>query len=148
MNASPSSNLDFPLAGQRLVIVEDEYIQYLALVEELSDAGAQIVGFAGSVHAALKMVKATLSDGGISMAVLDINLCGERVLPVADMLAANGVPFVFLTGYGDQVDTGPHTGAPVIEKPYNCSELLVRIVTALDLEASPCLLRADSRNSF
>jgi DNA-binding response OmpR family regulator len=142
MNASPASNLEVPLAGQRLVIVEDEYIQYLALAEELSDAGAEIVGFAGSVHAALKMVKSTLSDGGISMAVLDINLCGECVLPVADMLAANDVPFVFLTGYGDQGDTGLHSSAPVIEKPYECSELVVQIVTALACEALPRRLKA------
>jgi DNA-binding response OmpR family regulator len=130
-NASLEAISDAPLAGQRLVMVEDEYIQYLALAEELSDAGAEIVGFAGSVHAALKMVKSTLSDGGISMAVLDINLWGECVLPVADMLAENGVPFVFLTGYGDQGDTGLHSSAPVVEKPYQLSELLAQITTVL-----------------
>jgi DNA-binding response OmpR family regulator len=139
MNASPASHPDTPLAGQRLVIVEDEYIQYMALAEVLSDAGAEVVGFAETVSAALEMVEAKLSDGGINLALLDLNLSSQRVLPVADRLAASGVPFVFLTGYGDRSHIGLHHRAPVIEKPYDYDALIATIEMVLARQAAPLL---------
>jgi hypothetical protein len=62
--------------------------------------------------------------------VLDINLDGEAVRPVADTLASLGVPFLFATGYGERCDTGGHRNAPVLHKPFDPHELLVAI-TAL-----------------
>jgi hypothetical protein len=62
--------------------------------------------------------------------VLDINLDGEAVRPVADTLAALGVPFLFATGYGEHCDTGGHESAQVLHKPFTLRELLVAI-TAL-----------------
>ena len=52
-----------------------------------------------TVGEALRLVEAAAADGGIGAAVLDINLAGRHVGPVADRLAALGVPFVFATGY-------------------------------------------------
>ena len=70
------------------------------------------------------------ADGGISAAVLDINLDGQRVEPVADRLAALGVPFLFATGYGEGCDTGGHGAAPILDKPF-APERLVAAVEAL-----------------
>jgi hypothetical protein len=59
---------------------------------------------------------------------LDINLAGEAVTPVADRLAALGVPFVFATGYGTDCDTGGHPAATVLHKPFATG----RLVTAVE----------------
>jgi len=59
----------------------------------------------------------------IDAAVLDANLNGRSVMPVAEALAARGVPFVFATGYGDDKITPEHYGAPVIRKPYDVTQV-------------------------
>jgi hypothetical protein len=100
------------------------------MVEDgLVDAGAKVVGPAASVGDALQLIDEVASDGGLSAAVLDINLNGEVVSPVADRLAALGVPFVFATGYGEGCDTGGHA-APMLRKPF-APEMLVNAVDAL-----------------
>ena len=100
------------------------------LVEDgLLDAGAMVVGPAASVEEALRLIDAAESDGGLSAAVLDLNLDGEAVLPVADRLAALGVPFLFATGYDEACGTGGHA-APVLQKPFS-PETLALAVQAL-----------------
>ncbi|MBD0274071.1 MAG: response regulator, partial [Acetobacteraceae bacterium] len=83
-----------------------------------------------TVDDALRLVEAAAADGGISAAVLDISLDGRHVGPVADRLAALGVPFLFATGYGEDCDTGGHRAVPVLSKPFS-PESLVVIVEAL-----------------
>ena len=98
--------------------------------DELREAGAEVVGPAGSVEGALRLIEAAAKDGGLSAAVLDINLQGQAVAPVANRLAALGVPFLFATGYGGNRDAGGHDAAPVLEKPFD-TERLVASVAAL-----------------
>ncbi len=62
--------------------------------------------------------------------MLDINLSGRHVSPVAQKLAALGVPFLFATGYGDDYDRGRHGAAPMLHKPFD-SEKLIAAVEAL-----------------
>ena len=116
-----ASSFDRPakLKDMRVLIVEDE----------LLDAGATVLGPVPSVSDALRLVEAA-ADGGISAAVLDINLQGEAVGPVADRLVALGVPFVFATCYGEGRDTGGHGTAPTLRKPY-CTGSLIAAVEAL-----------------
>ena len=64
--------------------------------------------------------------------MLDINLDGQHVEPVADRLAALGVPFLFATGYGEGHGTGGHGAAPVLRKPF-APERLIAAVEALAL---------------
>ncbi|HXQ46888.1 MAG TPA: hypothetical protein VN806_09745, partial [Caulobacteraceae bacterium] len=59
----------------------------------------------------------------LDAAVLDANLNGESVLPVAQALAARGVPFVFATGYGDSKFTPQGFDAPLIKKPYDVTQI-------------------------
>jgi AmiR/NasT family two-component response regulator len=86
------------LSGKRVLVVEDEALVAMLLEDELRDAGAEIVGPAASLGHALRLIDRAAADGGLSAAVLDIDLDGRHVEPVADRLAALGVPFVFATG--------------------------------------------------
>ena len=127
-----ASSIDRPakLTGKRVLVVEDEALVSMMVEDELRDAGATVLGPAACVADAMRLVEAAAADGGISVAVLDINLEGRHVGPVADRLAALGVPFLFATGYGGNRDAGGHGAAPVLEKPFD-TERLVASVAAL-----------------
>jgi DNA-binding NtrC family response regulator len=87
---------DPTLRNCRVLVVEDEYLLADALAMELEDAGATAVGPVGTLEDALSAIDAGARIDG---AVLDVNLRGEMVYPVADSLLERGVPFVFTTGY-------------------------------------------------
>ena len=110
------------LARKRLLLVEDEYLVAADLAYALERAGAEVVGPAGSVADALELVR----DEGdrLDGAVLDVNLGGERVFPVADALAERGVPFIFATGYDASIIPSTHADAPRHEKPVDRVRLL------------------------
>jgi DNA-binding response OmpR family regulator len=114
------------LRNERVLVVEDEALVAMLVEDVMLDAGAMVVGPAASVEEALRLIDAAESDGGLSAAVLDLNLDGEAVLPVADRLAALGVPFVFATGYDEGCDTGGHT-APVLQKPFSPERLAIAV---------------------
>jgi CheY-like chemotaxis protein len=103
------------LQGRRLLVVEDEYLVAAHLAYTLEELGVEVIGPAGTVEEALQLVE---SEGSrIDGAVLDVNLHGVRVYPVADALAARGMPFVFLTGYDVTALPEAFRGVPRCEKP-------------------------------
>lgn len=129
------------LKNKRILLVEDEAMVAMLVEDELVRAGAEVLGPAHSVADALHMIDAATANGGIGAAVLDINVSGRHVSPVADRLAALGVPFLFATGYGAGRETAGHDAAPVLEKPFD-PERLVAAVEALapaDRRADPAL---------
>src|SRR5262249_477527 len=87
------------LTHNGVLVVEDDYLVAMDIVRALERAGAEVIGPAPAVEAALDALEQTAPDG----AILDINLGGEMAFPVADALLARGVPFVFATGYDAQV---------------------------------------------
>lgn len=115
------------LKGIRVLIVEDNYVVADAL-EYLID------GYEGSVAAIVPTVERAieaLTAGEVDIAVLDINLHGASVVPVAEHLRAHGVPFVFLTGYGDGELLPAHLrDRPRLDKPVD-AERLVRAMLEL-----------------
>ena len=112
------------LRGARILVVEDEMMAASMLEMVLGDCGCVVVGPVPSVEMGLALAK----DGPIDAAILDVNLGGEPVFPIADLLAAKHVPMVFVTGYGAPgVDGSRYPGAPVVQKPYD-DEALVKIV--------------------
>lgn len=104
--------------GLRVLIVEDALLLALELEAGLQEAGVEIVGSAADLDEAMSMVNLPLDA-----AVLDANLNGVSVLPVAEALAKRGVPFVFATGYGDNKFGPQGFGAPVIRKPYDVTQV-------------------------
>ncbi len=115
------------LKYKRILVVEDEALLALSIEDVLIDARAEVVWRAGSVQEALTLIDTILSQGIISAAVLDVNLGGEMVWPVADVLRGHAVPFVLHTAYQDLV-TDPRQAA--LYKP--CSlNLLVEVVSTL-----------------
>ena len=115
------------LLDKRILVVEDEAIVAMAIEDDLLNEGARIMGPVGSVDEALRLIEEAAADGGLSAAVLDLNLDGASVSPVADRLAGLGVPFLFATGYGAGCDAGGHTTAPVLHKPSGPHALIVAV---------------------
>ncbi|MBB5695378.1 response regulator [Muricoccus pecuniae] len=109
---------------RRVLVVEDEWFIAEDIADDLRTAGWEVLGPVPSVADAVSLIEAAASDGGISVAVLDVNLQGERVTPVADALAAIGVPFLFATGYETDCDRGRHLDAPLVVKPCRGAALL------------------------
>jgi len=102
-----------------ILVVEDEILVALMISEMLDDLGCTVAGSAGNLHDALALAQSSDLDG----AILDLNLGGEPVYPVAEALAAKGVPFVFLTGYGAGGVEPRFADVPTIAKPFHPSAL-------------------------
>lgn len=121
------------LAGLAVLLVEDEFLVACELADFLADHGANVLGPAPSVEAALKLIDrhGRRLDG----AVLDVNLRGERSFPAADALALLGVPFVFVTGYDPGAMPGRYSSSPHCLKPID-KPVLLRILARAVEEAS------------
>lgn len=85
-----------PLSGRRVLVVEDEYFLADDIVQILKEMGARIVGPVGDLEEATNLVN---GDIAIDAAVVDVNLRSELAFPLARILRARKVPFVFTTGY-------------------------------------------------
>jgi PAS domain S-box-containing protein len=114
----------FAITGNRIMVVEDEALVAMVESDALTELGYSVVGPFSKPSDALAAVR----KGDISGAVLDINLDGVLVYPVADELAARGIPFVFVTGYGTESIDERFDGIPVLQKPIE-RETLQRIFT-------------------
>lgn len=110
----PIRGVPFHLArGSRILLVEDEVLVAMMLRDALSDLGFEVIGPFGRVSDAMVVAINEQIDGGM----VDVNLGGELVYPIADVLLARGIPFVFVTGYGvDGLDQRFRT-VPVFKKP-------------------------------
>ncbi|MDX6749525.1 response regulator [Geminicoccaceae bacterium 1502E] len=109
-----------PAAGPAVLVAEDEALVMMLIEETLIDHGFRMVGPASRVAEALELAATQRPDA----AVLDIHLDGEEVFPVVELLAAKGVPFLFLTGYGREGLRGRWSEAPVMQKPFAPDELV------------------------
>lgn len=107
------------LQGLRVLFVEDESIVAMLTEDMLSDLGCELSAVAGNVEDALVAVSA----GGFDIALLDINLAGTKVFPVASALDRLGIPFAFASGYGGAGVPVEFTGVPVIAKPFTIMDL-------------------------
>jgi len=124
-----SGPLAAPLTGRRLLIVEDEALVAMMLEDMLESLGCVVVDVAGSVTQGL----ALLGDAaiGLDAAVLDVNLGGEKVYPVAEKLSASGVPFIFSTGYGLAGIAPGFAGVPALAKPFRPQALEAALLSVL-----------------
>ncbi len=122
------------LTGARLLLVEDEAIVAMMIEAMLTDLGCVVVDVAGTLLHGLALVEST--SGALDAAVLDINLGGEKVYPVAELLAARGVPFVFSTGYGLAGISSDFAGVPALAKPYTPYALEKALLSVLKVAPS------------
>jgi DNA-binding response OmpR family regulator len=109
-----------PLEGRKVLIVEDEFLVASLIQDMLESAGCIVTGPIARVPEALTAADREDYD----LAVLDVNLAGARIEPVAEALSRRHVPFVFVTGYA--IGALPHEYAerPRICKPFKMAELL------------------------
>lgn len=123
---------DLSLSGWQILVVEDEYLLADDLQGSLSQAGAKVVGPAPGVEEATMLMGATAH---IDAAILDINLKGEMVFPVADLLRERGVPFVFATGYDAWAVPARFAEVPRVEKPLKGRNIVAALTPLLPQRA-------------
>jgi CheY-like chemotaxis protein len=107
------------LAGLRVLVVEDEMMVSMLIEDMLGDLGCVVIGPASRLDEAMELARSTEID----CAVLDVNLGGEPIFPLADLLRERGAPFAFATGYGDAGLRDVDRGAPVLQKPFREGDL-------------------------
>jgi len=116
-----------PPRATRILIVEDELMIRMLLEDMLGELGYTIAAEVGRIDEALDAVK----TGGFDVAILDVNLSGENTAPVAEALAARGVPFVFATGYGEHGLPEAFRDRPTLKKPFQMDGLSQVLQSAL-----------------
>lgn len=117
---------EFP--GLRVLLVEDDVLVSMLLEDLLEEFGCTIVGPADRVPQG----EALARDAGIDLALLDVNVAGFDVYPVAKCLAARGIPFAFVTGYQIGFPRREYQDRPTVQKPVAKAELEQVIRAALD----------------
>ena len=116
------------LRGRHVLVVEDDYLLAGELRSWLAGEGATVIGPVPRVEAALELLG---RSPRLSLAILDINLQGRMVWPVADALMARDIPFVFVTGYDAEVIPRAYAQAPRAEKPIDLGRLPRLLLSAL-----------------
>ena len=122
MDGTPS------FAGLNILLVEDDFLLAHDLTGTLRDLGITVLGPFPSVRQALKLVH---SSAHIDAAVLDVNLHGTLVYPVAQALQERGIPFLFGSGYDDTVVPEEYGRVPRVVKPYHVSDVLSMLQAVL-----------------
>jgi len=108
------------MTSPRVILVEDESLVALMMEDLLAELGCEVVASFSALGPALAWLEAQAA--GPDGALLDVNLGGEMVFPLAEALQVRGVPFAFATGYGALPD-GRFTDAPLINKPVDPRKL-------------------------
>jgi CheY-like chemotaxis protein len=106
-------------AAPRVLVVEDEYLIRMLLEDMLDELGYGVLAAVGTISEASQIA----TSGEFNAAILDVNLDGQEIYPVADILAKRGLPFVFVTGYGERSLPEPYRGRPTLQKPFQAEQL-------------------------
>jgi CheY-like chemotaxis protein len=121
--------MDHPgLRDRRILVVEDEYLVAMSLAEALQDAGSIVLGPVPSVDKAIETIE---SEPQIDGAVVDVNLGGLLAYPVADLLIARKIPFVFTSGYEDNLLRDRYSQVKNCAKPYLFTAMEDALVEAM-----------------
>jgi CheY-like chemotaxis protein len=110
---------DTSMARPRVLVVEDEYLIRMLLEDMLDDLGYAVAAAVGSITEARDL--ATTAE--FSVAVLDVNLDGQEIYPIADILIERSLPFVFVTGYGERTLPDRYRDRPALQKPFQAEQL-------------------------
>ena len=121
------------LIGLTVLVAEDEYVIATDLQAELIRAGAQVLGPVASLDGLMALIE---NGGRVDVAILDVNLQGERVFPAAEVLQQQGVPFVFATGYDQSIIPPCFKDILLCEKPVSLWALRQAITTIVGMTRS------------
>jgi CheY-like chemotaxis protein len=112
--------------GKRILVVEDELMIRMLLQDMLVDLGHTLAGEAGRIDDALALAQ----QGEFDLAILDVNLNGQPISPVVEVLVERGLPFVFATGYGARGVPERYRQRPTLQKPFQADALAEAIEAA------------------
>ena len=115
------------LSGLRVLLVEDELLVAMLIEDLLLDQGCIVVGPLSRVPDAL----VTARHEALDLAVLDVNVAGEKAYPVADVLDARRIPFLFVSGYGQSAIPANRPGWSACPKPFQSAKLISMLLTQL-----------------
>src|SRR5712692_3468099 len=116
------------MRAKRILVVEDELMIRMLLEDMLAELGYTITAEAARIDEALEAAQ----NADFDIAILDVNLNGQPISPVADALAARGMPFVFATGYGERGLPESYRDRPTLKKPFQLDSLKRTLQSALD----------------
>ncbi|WP_332678125.1 response regulator [Brevundimonas sp.] len=123
--------MNAPLTGRRVLVVEDESLVAMLLETILEDMGCTPVGPAANIDDGMAMA----TDGEhLDAALLDVNVAGRQVFPVAQALKDRGIPFVFSTGYGEGGLPEEWRGQATIQKPFTEAAVRDALMKAMGVE--------------
>jgi CheY-like chemotaxis protein len=106
-------------ARLRVLVVEDESLVAMFLEDVLADLGHEMLGPYSRVDAALPAAQSENFD----VAILDVNVNGQAIFPVAEAIASRGLPFIFSTGYGQKSLPEQYRSRPTLDKPFLPSDV-------------------------
>jgi CheY-like chemotaxis protein len=118
------------LQGRRVLVIEDESLVAMLLETILEDMGCVVIGPESNIDDGL--IAAT-SEASLDAALLDVNVAGREVFPVAEALRARGVPFIFSTGYGEAGLPEHWRGHPTIQKPFTEGAIRDALMKAMNI---------------
>ena len=121
------------LQGRRVFLVEDEPLLLMELADIVTEIGCEGVLIQGGLRGAIQQAR----ELPIDAAVLDINLAGENVEPLADVLDSRGIPFIFATGYSQPLLSPKHLIRVRLEKPYRTGQLVAALIRCLHSAPNP-----------
>jgi CheY-like chemotaxis protein len=111
------------LPGGSVFLVEDEVMIRMMVADMLEELGYSIAAEAGEISEAIRLVQSTEFD----LAILDVNVNGKVISPVADLIKARNRPFIFATGYGSSGLPEEYRDRPALQKPFQI-ETLARMI--------------------
>ena len=136
MTLAPTSELRESLVGRAVLVVEDNGLLCCVIEETLREAGCTVVG----PYARLTEAMAAAPSANIDVALLDINLRGELVSPLADQLQQRGVPLLLTSAYRSSDLPLALQSAMQLRKPYTDEDLLERLATLVEAKNKEQLL--------
>ena len=113
------------LAGFRVLVVEDDMLIAVYIEQMLQDLGCVVVGPVGKLDVAMQVA----DDEALNAAILDVNIRGGNVFPVAERLRARGIPFALASGYGDWALPEAFRNQPRLTKPFTAHELEAQVLS-------------------
>lgn len=122
----PDKKPDRSALGLRVLLVEDEIVIAILLEDMLAELGHTVIGPVARIDKAVEMAQGETLD----LAILDVNLDGKEIYPVAEVLDARGIPFLFSTGYGNGGLRALYRNRPILSKPFRRCDLLQALAAA------------------